>query len=145
VGITVTTRGPSFDRLIADTTRDLRGANRAAGRRIATVGKAAIRQGAPRMWGKKLGVKTTVDAGPDSARVEFVAKPAGGWAIRESGTRPHPIRPRNAKALHWFFDRYTMLVSHPGSGGERAWTRAGERLKRAVDPVIEHIYDEAMV
>lgn len=135
--------GVSLEQMMRDTRRDLRAANRKVGREVGTVGRAAIRKGAPRMWGRQLAAKTKVDSWPDRAVVSFQASPAGGWAMRESGTRRHPIDPGTRKALA-FDGRFAAHVDHPGSSGERAWTKAGERLADAIEPAITDIYDDAL-
>jgi hypothetical protein len=146
VEFTVTTKGPTFETLIADTTRDLRAANRTAGRQVAKAGKAAMSNGAPRMFGRKLSAKANVDAWPDRCKVEFVPAPkqSGAWAIAESGRRGgYTVKPRGRKALH-YAGRFAM-VTHPGAvGGRHAWTKAGERLAKALDRTVADVYDEAL-
>jgi hypothetical protein len=142
----VTTKGPTFEQVTRDTLRDLRAANRTAGRDIAKAGKTAMAAGAPRMFGRTLTVKPKVDAWPDRCKVEFVPAPkqSGPWAIAESGRRGgYTVKPRRAKALH-FAGRFAM-VTHPGAvAGRHAWTRAGERLAKALDRTIVHVYDDAL-
>jgi hypothetical protein len=145
VQITVTTKGPGFDHVMRGAARDLRSANRKVGRTVARTGVAAIRKGAPTMWGRKLSAKTKVDAWPDRAVVTFKANPAGGWAMQESGTRPHPIKARRRKALHWGGgDEFSLHVAHPGTSGHKAWTKAKARLVKAIKPEIEDVYDDAL-
>jgi hypothetical protein len=154
VGITVTTRGPSFDRLIADTVRDLRQANRTSAREVQRTGLAAMRMGAPRMWGRKLAIKSKSKThGVNGSNVEFFPAPnnLGGWAMREKGTKAHDIYPRRGRAGRGgrpaalkIVGLYAANAWHPGSTGEKAWTRAGERLWRAIDPVVEDVYDDAL-
>jgi len=143
VEIRVSTKGAGFDRVMRDAARDLRAANRTVGRKVARTGTAAIRKGAPTMWGKRLSAKTKVDAWPDRAVVTFQAKPAGGWAMQESGTRPHPIKARRREALH-FEGVFAEHVAHPGTTGHRAWTKAKQRLVKAIKPQITDIYDDAL-
>lgn len=48
------------------------------------------------------------------------------------GTRPHEIRPRTARALHWKDaggDHFAQLVNHPG-------TRANRFPERAIKPLL---------
>jgi hypothetical protein len=143
VEIRVRPVGISFDQLSHDVARRYKAANRQVGRGVAKVGKAAIRKGAPRMWGKPLTCKTKVDSWSDHAEVTFQAQPAGGWAIAESGARPHPIAPRSRKALA-FNGRFAAHVAHPGSGGHKAWSKAGQRLAAAIEPEIQDTYDRAL-
>lgn len=143
--VTVTQKGPTLESLTAETIRDLRAANRKAGRELSRVGIAAMRDGAPTMWGKRLAVKSEVDAWPDRVTVEFYPAPgsAGGWAIAESGARPHDIHPRARKALK-FSGLWSANVDHPGARGRRAWSLAGERLAAVLDRQVESVYDDAM-
>lgn len=143
VDFTVRSVGVDFDQLSRDVARRYKAANRKVGRDVAKVGKAAIRKGAPRMWGKPLTSKTKVNSWSDHAEVTFQASPAGGWAIAESGTKAHLIKPRSRKALA-FNARFAAHVAHPGSGGHKAWTKAGQRLEQAIDPVVEDTYSKAL-
>jgi hypothetical protein len=113
---------------------------------VERAGKQAIRKGAPVMFGgaKPLSSKTKLTASTTGFDIVFDPYTVGGWTIAEHGTRPHPIRPRSAKALHWSGDRYTMAVAHPGTAGRKSWTKALKRLDAAVDPLIEDIYAEAI-
>ena len=136
--------GPSLQEVIRDAKRELRTANRTVGRGVAKAGKAAIVKGAPRMFGKRLGVKTKVDAYPNGAIVEFRGKPAGGWAIVESGAKPHGIKPKRAKVLT-INAGFAMFANHPGMSGHKAWTHAGERLEATTDRIVENVYDKALI
>ena len=142
---TVTTKGPTFEDLTRDTARDLKQANRKAGRQLAKVGVAAMKKGAPRMFGKTLGVKADVDAWPSRCSVEFhpAARQSGAWQITEAGAGAHLIEPRRRRALR-FDGRFAMAVHHPGTGGRGAWTKAGQRLAKAVDKTVKDVYDEAL-
>jgi hypothetical protein len=145
VDITVTAVGRDFSDLARDAGRALRTANRTAGREIQRSGRAAMNKGAPRMFGRKLTVKGKVDSSPARATVTFIPAPrtSGGWAIRESGADAHIIRPRRRKALA-FNGRFAMHAAHPGMGGDKAWTKAGTRLDKAVRPVIDDVYGDAL-
>ncbi len=143
---TVTTKGPTLDTLLAGTVRDLKAANRTAGRDMAKVGKAAARKGAPRMFGRKLAVKAKVDAFASTATVEFnpAKRQAGPWQIAETGRRGgYTVKPRRAKALT--FDGRYASVTHPGRvAGRRAWSQAVARIAKAVDRTVHDVYDDAM-
>ena len=143
---TVTAKGPTLEQLTRDTARDLRAANRKAGRELGKVGKAAMGKGAPRMFGKALTVKPKVDAWPTRCSVEFNPAPrqSGPWAIAESGrVGGYTVRPRRRKALR--LPGGFAMVTHPGPvGGRRAWTAAGRRLVKAVDKTVKDVYDEAL-
>jgi hypothetical protein len=142
----VTTKGPTFDTLIRDTSRDLRSANRKVGREVGKVGAAAMNKGAPRMFGRVLRVKPKVDARPDGCRVEFNPAPrqSGGWGIAESGRRGgYTVAPKRRRALH--YDGRFAMVTHPGSvGGRHAWSQAGDRLERVLDRTVADVYDDAL-
>ena len=143
---TVTAKGPTLESLTRDTVRDLRAANRTAGREMAKVGKAAIAKGAPRMFGRKLSAKATVDAWPSRCTVEFAPAKgqAGPWQIADTGRRGgYTVKPRRARALH-YGGRFTM-VTHPGAvAGRHAWRQAVARLGRAVDKSVHDTYDDAL-
>lgn len=146
--VTVTAKGPTLDTLTRDTIRDLRAANKKAGRQIARVGKRAMEKGAPVMWGRKLKVGSTTDAWPDRCIVELFPSPgnAGGWAIQESGRRGgYEIAPRNARALQFYGAEFYAAHALGGAwGGRKAWTAAGERLAKVLDRTIVDVYDDAM-
>jgi hypothetical protein len=135
--------GIEFDDLIDDVLRDLRSANRAVGRKVATAGKRAIASGAPRMFGKKLSVKTEVRPRTDGCQVGFAGRPSGGWAIQEAGANPHLIVPRRRKALT-IEGRFAMRANHPGTSGHQAWSKAKVRLQAAIEPVVQDVYGDAL-
>ena len=141
--ITVRAVGGGFDDVIRDTVRDLRRANRIVGRRVATVGRKAITARAPRMFGRKLTVKTTVKPRGDGCEIGFAGRPSGAWAIADKGARPHLIRPRRARALR-MEGGFAMSANHPGTSGHKAWVHAGDRLRKAIKPVIEDVYGDAL-
>lgn len=123
--------------------RSVERATRTVGREVAKVGSKAIKQGAGTFARKPLTVRTRTSVSGTSARVEFLPKPAGAWAIAESGADPHPIEPRKAKVLR-MPNGYAMHVNHPGVGGTRRWSKAEPRLKAAVKPEIEDTFSEAL-
>lgn len=141
--VTVRATGPTLEQLTRTASRNLRTANRSVGRQVAKVGRKAITAKAPRMFGRKLTTRPKVNASAATVTVLFPASPAGAWAIAETGADPHPIRPRQRKALR-FGGRFAAHVNHPGVNGAKAWTAAGRRLERAVRPAIEDEYDEAL-
>lgn len=143
---TVTTKGPTFDALLASTARDLKAANRKAGRELGKVGRAAMGKGAPRLFGRALTVKPKVDAFANRCRVEFVPSPrqSGPWAIAESGRRGgYLVAPRRRRALR--LPGGFAMSAHPGAvAGRKAWSRAGARLFKAVDRTVHDVYDDAL-
>ena len=148
--IDVKQRGPSLDSLVQATVRDLRAANRTAGREIAKAGKKAIAAKSPRVNGKKLGSKTRTRAHADRAEVTFRANTVGGWMMHQKGTKPHDIYPKKGRrgrgnrpaALR--LGQFAANVHHPGTAGTGAWTKAIARLKVAVLPAVTDVYDDAM-
>lgn len=64
-------------------------------------------------------------------RITFTANtPYAGYVV--SGTPPHLIRPRSARALHWQAggaSRFARLVHHPG-------TRPNPYARRAIEPML---------
>jgi hypothetical protein len=146
VEFTVSTFGPTFDQLTRDTARDLKAANRKAGRALGKAGTAAMRKGAPRMFGRQLGVKADVEAWPTRCHVEWhpAAGQSGAWAIADTGrTGGYTVRPRRRKALR--LPGGFAMVTHPGPvAGRHAWTDAVARLVRVVDKTVHDVYDEAL-
>ena len=95
--------------------------------------------------GGKLNVRSRVKASASGCTVEFRGQSAGAWAIISTGTKPHTIRAKRARALHWGGDAYAVSVQHPGTGGgKNYWRSAGVALDKAVDEVVEKIYDKAL-
>jgi hypothetical protein len=149
VDFKVTAKGPTFDQLIRDTTKDLRAANKKAGGQIRKVGGAAMRKGAPTMWGRKLAIKVELTPSVVDCRVEFTPAPrnAGGWAIQESGRRGgYDVKPIRAEALHGGFPGAFAARVHieRSWGGRQAWTHAGERLAKALNKTVADVYDDAL-
>ena len=143
--------GLSWDDVADRLSRDLKSANKAVGKKVATVGKKAMladtksRRGSLAFAGRRLNVKTTVESEAFGAEVTFRGQPAGAWAIVSTGTKPHAIRHRRAKALHWGGDAYAAHVQHPGTPGRQYWRSAGLALDKALDDVVEDVYDKALV
>jgi hypothetical protein len=64
-----------------------------------------------------------------------------GWFVRE-GTEPHEIRPRLAKALHFFIGEdeiFATRVNHPGTKANPYHVRVLERLMPDVQGIVEQI------
>ncbi|MBP2704401.1 HK97 gp10 family phage protein [Microbispora sp. RL4-1S] len=65
-------------------------------------------------------LKSTIGVDFDDDGLGFEAGPTASYgAHSEYGTKPHVIRPRNAKALHWVNehgdDVFARVVHHPGT------------------------------
>lgn len=144
--VTVTAKGPTLDTLTRDTIRDLRAANRTAGRTVAKVGKRAMETGAPTMFGRRLRVTGDVDAWPDRVAVEFhpASGQSGAWSIQESGRRGgYLVEPRQARALQ--LPGGFAATARPGPvAGRLAWSRAGQRLAAVLDRELVDVYDNAL-
>lgn len=166
MAFTFTASGPTLAQLTTRGARNLRTANRTAGRVIAKAGRKAMNDAAKstgrRWYGKALTVKFKVESSPSSALVVFNASrgQAGGWAIAEAGARSHDIVPRGRRggragdrtvggpargrvhALH-FAGLFASNVDHPGASGAHAWTKATRAVDKAVRPELLDVYDEA--
>lgn len=144
--VTVTAKGPTLDALIRETTRDLRAANRRAGRDAAKAGTRAMNQGAPRIAGRRLRTAADVDAWPDRVAVEFHPSKgvAGYWAIADTGRRGgYLIRPRRARVLT-VAAGFAMTARPGAAAGSGAWVKAGQRLAAALDRELADVYDDAL-
>lgn len=143
--VTVRQVGPSLADVTTATIRDLRAVNKAAGKQLGRVGTDAINAGAPTMFGRRLRGKATVETWPDRLEIEYHAAKgqAGAWQIQETGARPHDIKPRRRKALQ-FAGRFAAVVDHPGVGGRRQWTAAGERLVDVIGDAARRLYDAGL-
>jgi hypothetical protein len=150
VDFRVVAKGPSFDSVTRTVVREVEAATRKVGRDVAKVGRKAIASGEASFRGKKLSASTRQRVSGKRSTVIFHAKPAGAWAIRETGAKDHPIKPKRAQALAFpgagrktkgGRSGVTMFVNHPGASGSRRWTKAGDRLEDAVERPIEHTYD----
>jgi phosphopantetheinyl transferase (holo-ACP synthase) len=148
VDIRVTSKGPTFEQVTRAIVRDVESATRKVGRDVATIGRKAIASGEATFRGKKLTASTKQHVSGTRSTIIFHAKPAGAWAIRESGAKAHDIKPKRAQALHVpGFGRkesgFMMVVHHRGATGSHRWTAAGVRLEDAVEKPIENVYDKA--
>lgn len=86
---------------------------------------------------KSIRYRTKVQAA--RAEMTFTASDIARLVI--DGTRPHEIRPRNAKALFWEGAQHPVgVVHHPG-------TRANDFVRRAIEPLrpqIQKALNEAL-
>lgn len=96
---------------------------------------AVLKAHAPVGKGPKAGelrdsIRAQRSLGGGGARLEFVSSaPHARYVI--GGTRPHEIRPRQARALYWTDSgggHFAHLVHHPG-------TKANPFVRRAVRPM----------
>ena len=131
--------------------RAARDAQRTAGKAVAVESRKVIlddvrrARGSLRMMTGRLGVTVSVDATAVNSDVELRARPAGPWAIVESGTKAHEIRPRRRDVLA--VDRgdvIGMSANVRGVTGGRYWTRATDRLDVELAPIVERIVDREM-
>jgi hypothetical protein len=81
-------------------------------------------------------IKFTADA---------TAKSDGSYYVNyvDQGTRPHVIRVRNAKALHFFDregnERFAIQVYHPGYKGSHFSSKAAIEARRHADVVLKQL------
>jgi len=96
-------------------------------------------------FGVRLGVKSDVQATNVTSSVELRAKPAGPWAMVESGTKSHTIKPRKKKVLAVGKDDVIGMHAHVrGVRGGRYWTHATDRLSQQLDPIVQRAVDADM-
>ena len=79
-----------------------------------------------------------------SASVTMVGTPPGFWVWRESGIRPHMIRPRRKKALAGGLSHPVWgAVQHPGVPGKQAWSKVAARAERELHDAVVAALDKA--
>ena len=142
--INVRTSGPNISTLARQATRDLTAANKQVGKQVAKAGTKAGGKGAPSMMGRKLRVRSRINASARRTEVELYGSPAGAWTIADTGADPHPIKPRKKKVLRLGSDTFYAHVDHPGVRGRHVWTQAIGRMEPAVADAIEDVYDKAV-
>jgi hypothetical protein len=72
-----------------------------------------------------------------TASVTMKGTPSGFWVWKETGTRPHTIRPRRKKALAGDLGHPVWgAVHHPGTSGKKAWTKTVERAERELQDTV---------
>lgn len=75
--------------------------------------------------------------------------PAGVWTWIESGTGPHlvGIRSNLRGPVRISFGQDNVAtgpISHPGTSGQRAWTRAVGEFKAEMQPLVQLMVDKAV-
>lgn len=137
--------------IAADLERAAIRAQRAAGQVVAKRGRAIIlddvrgRRGSLSMMGGRLGVQAENHASQLSTVVTLIASPAGPWAIAESGTKAHTIRPRRKKVLaSGRGDVIGMYANVSGVAGKHYWTHATEALDGELFPDVKQAADAEM-
>ena len=141
--IRLVSKGPTLDAVMRSTVRDFQAATRKVAAPVATAGVKAIKGTGRTFAGKPLTARTTKRVTGSSATVLFLPKPAGPWAIMESGTKAHEIRPKRRQALH-FGGRFASHAGHKGAKGKRLWSKTQAPLEAAVGPVIQRVFDTAL-
>lgn len=63
----------------------------------------------------------------DSSSATIVGTPAGPWAMRESGVKPHVIAPHGEALAGDLRHPVSIPVRHPGFAGEHRWTHTVEQ------------------
>ena len=96
--------------------------------------------------GGRLDVKTKVKASAAGCHGR-VRRGVGRAPGRSSptGTKPHEIRVKSPRSLHWGGDGYAVSVQHPGTTGRQYWRSAGSALDKAFEDVVTDVYDDALV
>lgn len=135
----------------ADIERAAIRAQRAAGQVVAKRARAIIlddvraSRGSLSMMGGRLGVQVENHPSQVQTVVELAASPAGPWAIVESGTTGHMIRPRRKKVLAIAKgDVIGLYADVKGVTGRNYWTRATARLDAELFPDVQRAADTEM-
>lgn len=106
---------------------------------------ATFTQVANRLGGTVMGYQLTAReenrrVTPEGASVTVFGSPAGFWTWRETGARPHTIRPRGKRALAGALRHPVMgPVVHPGFAGRQAWTRTVEAATAEINALAEDL------
>lgn len=147
----VTRTSGELGSIAADIERAAISAQRAAGQVVAKRGRQIIlddvrsRRGSLSMMGGRLGVVAENRPSQLSTVVSLAASPAGPWAVAESGTKAHTIRPRRRKVLAiGRGDVIGMYANVGGVGGKHYWTHATETLDGELFPDVKAAADAAM-
>jgi len=91
-------------------------------------------------------LKNTIGVDFDADLLGFEAGPTASYGAHvEYGTKPHVIRPRNARALHWVTPEgdevFVTRVHHPGTAPQPymrpAFEQAVEPLPKLLDQVVK--------
>lgn len=148
--IEIESTGDDLAELTARQARQLTAAIRRAGRDVAEIGSSTIlkttraKRGSLRFARSRLDVRETVRTGAAGFDVELRGTPAGAWTIVNDGSKPHPIRPRRARALSINGHAYAS-ADHPGTRGTHVWQAAARPLTSAVGDEIENAANEALL
>jgi len=137
--------------IAADIERAAIRAQRAAGQVVAKRGREVIledvrsRRGSLSMMGGRLGVAVENRPSQVSTVVTLAASPAGMWAIAETGTKAHTIKPRRRKVLAISSgDVIGMYANVSGVAGKHYWTHATDALDAALFPDVKQAADAEM-
>lgn len=106
----------------------------------AEVIKTSLRATAPK--GKTGRLRESITWRRSPGEVRFLADAVAKYVIE--GTRPHVIRPRRARALHWQQageDIFAMRVNHPGTKSNDFRLRA---IQRAEPQLAELLHRNAL-
>lgn len=147
----VTRTSGDLGSIAADLERAAIAAQRAAGQVVVKQARRIIlddvraRRGSLSMMGARLGVKAENRPSQLSTVVTLAASPAGPWAIAESGTKAHTIRPRRRKVLaSGKGDVIGMFANVRGVAGKQSWTHATEALDAELFPEVQRAADTEM-
>lgn len=94
-------------------------------------------------------LKNSIGQDFDADGMGFEAGPAANYgADIEYGTRPHEIRARNAKALHWVdsegVDQFRKRVQHPGTAPYPYMRPAFEKALEPIDTVMGQVGEKSI-
>lgn len=95
-------------------------------------------------------LKNTIGADDDPDGLGWTAGPTAAYgADVEYGSRPHEIRARNVKALHWIdpetgLDVFRRRVMHPGTAPQPYMRPAFAAATRHWDQVVAQLAAEAL-
>ena len=94
--------------------------------------------------GYPLKVKAKATRTGTQTEVLIYGTPVGFWSMLESGAKPHPIRPREGRALRLGSDTFYADVNHPGMRGRGVWSNARPALQAALDKAIGDTYEAVL-
>lgn len=148
---TVTRASGDAGSITSNLERAAAAAQRAAGQVVAKRGREIIlndvrsRRGSNRMMGKTLGVAVENKPTQLQTNVSLAATPAGPWAIINTGTKAHVIRPRRKRVLA--ADRGDIIGVYAdvrGVTGRHYWDTAVEALDAELFPDVKRAADAEM-
>ncbi|GAA0403062.1 hypothetical protein GCM10009530_63810 [Microbispora corallina] len=94
-------------------------------------------------------LKSTIGVDFDNDGLGFEAGPTASYGAHvEYGTKPHIIRPRNAKALHWVDehgdDVFARLVHHPGTAPQPYMRPAFDEATAPLPEILAQVGEKVL-